>query len=189
MSPTKQASKWLADFSHALSDGDPATITALFGAECFWRDLLAFTWNVITLEGTGQIAAMLRECLPSVGPVVLSLDGEAAREGDVTAALFKIETAVARGRGFLRLKDGKCWTLLTAIDELNGHEERRGANRIQGVEHRARKDRTTWLEERSREQRELGSSKQPYCLIIGGGQGGIMLGGALAQTGRPCNHC
>ena len=185
MSQTKQASKWLADFQRVLNGGDPHDAVPLFGDECYWRDLLAFTWNVITLEGSGQIAAMLRECLPGIKPVTLSLDGEATLDADVTEAWFTIETAVARGRGFLRMKEGKCWTLLTTIDELKGHEEKKGANRIQGVEHRARKDRITWLEERARQENELGSSKQPYCLIIGGGQGGIMLAARLRRLGVP----
>ena len=35
------------------------------------------------------------------------------------------------------------------------------------------------------EQAALGVSAQPYCLIIGGGQGGIMLGARLKQLGVP----
>jgi hypothetical protein len=31
---------------------------------------------------------------------------------------FTFETAVARGKGHLRLKDNRCWTLLTTMAEL-----------------------------------------------------------------------
>ncbi len=185
MSPTSQVSKWLTDFQHALNGGDHGNVAQLFGDECYWRDLLAFTWNIITLEGREQICAMLIECLHGINPVNISLDGVATSDGDVTEAWFTLETAVARGRGIVRLKDDKCWTLLTTIDELKGSEEKIGTNRIQGVEHRARKDRTTWLEDRIHEQQELGTSSQPYCLIIGGGQGGIMLAARLRRLGVP----
>ncbi len=182
---TEQASGWLAEFARALNRGDRAAAASLFGTECYWRDLLAFTWNIITLEGRGQISAMLRECLAGTIPVALSPEGEAVHDGDVTEAWFTLETAVARGRGYLRLRDGKCWTLLTKIDELKGYEERKGPNRVPGTGHNARKNRTTWLEERTREARELGFSRQPYCLIIGGGQGGIMLAARLRRLDVP----
>ena len=45
----------------------------------------------------------------------------------VTEAWFEFETETGRGHGLLRLKDGKAWTLLTALRELKGHEEPRGA--------------------------------------------------------------
>ncbi len=38
---------------------------------------------------------------------------------------------------------------------------------------------------RKEEERELGHSRQPYVLIIGGGQGGIALGARLRQLGVP----
>ena len=31
--------------------GDPAAVAALFEAEGYWRDLVAFTWNIRTMEG------------------------------------------------------------------------------------------------------------------------------------------
>ncbi len=38
--------------------GAPASadVGALFGEECYWRDFVAFTWNIITLEGRDAIA-------------------------------------------------------------------------------------------------------------------------------------
>src|SRR5947209_18299081 len=37
--------------------------------------------------------------------------------------------SVGRGRGYLRLRDGKAWTLLTTLEELRGHEESVGPDR------------------------------------------------------------
>jgi len=47
------------------------------------------------------------------------------------------------------------------------------------------KGRLSWLEKRQQEERELGYSTQPYCVIIGGGQGGIALGARLKRLGVP----
>ena len=45
--------QWLSDFESALSSGDSAGAAALFHEESFWRDLVAFTWNIKTVEGPG----------------------------------------------------------------------------------------------------------------------------------------
>ena len=54
-----------------------------------------------------------------------------------------------------------------------------------GAEHGASKDRRTWKEKRQAEAESLGSTTQPYVLVIGGGQGGIALGSRLRQLGVP----
>ena len=184
-SPKTQVSRWLAEFSTALNGGEITRVGTLFNEECFWRDLLAFTWNVVTMEGKEQISAMLAAQLAGTLPVTLAAIEDPTVDGETIDAWFTLETKVARGRGHLRLVNGRCWTLLTTIDELKGHEEKKGSKRVQGVEHRARKDRVTWLEELSGEQEELGTSRQPYCVIVGGGQGGIMLGARLRKLDVP----
>ena len=68
---------------------------------------------------------------------------------------------------------------------LKGHEERKGPTRESGVEHGAIRDRKSWLDRRTERERTLGVSVQPYCLIIGGGQGGIALGARLKRLGVP----
>jgi putative flavoprotein involved in K+ transport len=57
--PRPSANEWLEAFSSALASGEIERASSLFGDECFWRDLVAFTWNVKTLEGRDEIAAML----------------------------------------------------------------------------------------------------------------------------------
>src|SRR3546814_4028050 len=55
-------------------------------------------------------------------------------EWSSTCALpISFETAVARGRGHVRLRNGKCWTLLTTMAELKGHEEPKGERRDMGA--------------------------------------------------------
>ena len=56
-SPTQQVSEWLSRFGAALDRKDWAAAADLFGNECYWRDLISFTWNIKTLEGKGEIQA------------------------------------------------------------------------------------------------------------------------------------
>lgn len=183
--PTAGASGWLAAFGTALAANDVPAILALFDDECFWRDMVAFTWNIKTMEGKEAIAAFLRDTLSDVAPKNFQLDGEARDVAGVTEARFTFKTRVARGRGSLRLRDGRCWTLLTVMSELKGYEEKRGAQRELGVAHGVHKNRKTWLERKAEEEAELGYTRQPYCVIIGGGQGGIALGARLKRLGVP----
>ena len=183
--PTSQAAAWLSQFGAALDRNDVSAAAGLFADECYWRDLISFTWNIKTLEGHGEIRAMLAATLADVRPGHWQIDGEAGEENGVTSAWFTFETAMARGKGHLRLQDGRCWTLLTTLTELNGFEEKRGPTRIAGAQHGVFKHRQTWLERRAQEEAELGFSRQPYCVIIGGGQGGIALAARLKRLDVP----
>ena len=178
---------WLARFDAALTAADIPAALALFDDECYWRDLVAFTWNLKTLEGRDQIGDMLKSCLADTKPSNWKTEEEAdATDADgITSGWFTFETDVARGRGYLRLRNGRCWTLLTTMTELKGHEEKKGRDRIKGAEHGVHAGRKSWLELRQQEEAELGFSKQPYVLVIGGGQGGIGLGARLRRLGVP----
>ena len=47
--------QWLARFDEALTRGDAAAASELFAPESFWRDLVAFTWNIRTVEGRAGV--------------------------------------------------------------------------------------------------------------------------------------
>ncbi len=193
----EQASRWLADLesllSRAATDDNVRARTAriatgireLFGDECYWRDLIAFTWNIKTLEGAAEIGAMLDATLVRVMPGQWRIEGEPADQNGVIDAWFEFETAAGRGRGHLRLKEGRCWTLLTTLQELKGFEERHGATRPRGVEHGVHPGRLNWLGQRNAHVAALGVTEQPYCLIVGGGQGGIALAARLKRLDVP----
>ena len=184
-SASQKAALWLSGFQDALARGDASEAAGQFAETCFWRDLVAFTWNIVTLEGRADIAAMLRDALPHTQPNHWAVEGEATGADGVVESWISFETATGRGKGHLRLKDGKCWTLLTALTELKGHEERRGPTREKGAEHGAAQGRQSWAERRAKEQAELGITTQPYALVIGGGQGGIGLGARLRRLDVP----
>jgi len=185
VSPMGRVTTWLAKFSAALEQGDVAALTALFAEDCYWRDLVAFTWNIKTMEGRAAIGDMAAAVLDNVHPKSWQIDGEPTEADGVTEAWISFETDAVRGKGHIRLKDEGCWTLLTTAQELIGHEEPKGRSRIMGAEHGADKNRETWKEAREREMAELGYKDQPYVVIVGGGQGAIGLGARLRRLGVP----
>ncbi|MFV8163049.1 flavin-containing monooxygenase [Mycobacterium sp. 134] len=189
LSPQERVDAWLADFESALADRDIERVVGKFATDSFWRDLVAFTWNLKTLEGRDSMADMLTTRLADTDPSGFRTAETPTEEFDgehvVTSAFIEFETAVGRGKGHLRLRDELGWTLLTTLQELKGHEERKGANRPLGAVHGSDPDRRSWAEKRLDEDLTLGYTEQPYILVIGGGQGGIALGARLRQLGVP----
>lgn len=185
--PTARVQAFLDRFGEALEAGRIDEAVNMFAEECYWRDLVTFTWNLKTAEGRGEVRDMLEAQLALTKPTAWQVaEGEEASEADgVTQAWITFETAVARGYGLIRLKDGLIWTLLTTMVELKGHEEKSGFSRPLGAKHGVNPGGKTWKEEREEEAATLGYTKQPYVVIIGGGQGGIALGARLRQLGVP----
>jgi putative flavoprotein involved in K+ transport len=185
--PTARLQALLDAFGEALAAGDSAAAAAMFAEDSYWRDLVSFTWNIKTMEGRDQIRQMLDGCLKTVRPSGWRVaDGEEASETDgLIEGWIAFETAVARGYGHIRVRNGQIWTLLTTMVELKGHEEKAGFTRPLGAKHGENVGARTWKEEREHEARTLGYEKQPYVVIIGGGQGGIALGARLRQLGVP----
>src|SRR5262245_21615648 len=157
----------------------------MFGSDAYWRDLVSFTWNITTAEDPAAIREVLAATVPSAAPSNWTLQGQAMEANGITEGWFTFETATGRGKGHVRLMGDKAWTLLTTLQELKGFEEKRGENRVKGVEHGAHAGRKTWLEEQSEEAEQLGYLKQPFVVIVGGGQGGIVLGARLKKVEVP----
>ena len=183
--PTADITQWLDNFAGAVARGDYGAASALFGDDSYWRDLVSFTWNIKTAEGPRDIRAMLEATMPAARASNWTIQGEGSEAGGVTESWFTFETGTGRGRGHLRLIGGKAWTLLTTLQELKGFEEKKRETRPKGVEHGVHPDRKSWLEMRQEEERTLGYSKQPYVVVIGGGQAGIILGARLRKLGVP----
>src|SRR4051812_3508128 len=185
LTPRTRVDAWLADFEAALAVRDVERVLAKFAVQSYWRDLVSFTWNIKTVEGRDGVADMLEARLAETSPSGFRTREEPTVDGDVTSAFIEFETAVGRGVGHLRLRGEECWTLLTAMQELKGHEERRGATRVLGAVHGSDPDTRSWAEKRRDEEASLGATTQPYVLVVGGGQGGIALGARLRQLGVP----
>jgi putative flavoprotein involved in K+ transport len=174
---------WLSAFVTALAARDTAAAAALFHPDGAWRDLAAFTWNIHTAEGPGPITAMLEATLSTTAPTAWAETGAPEQDGPLTHHDFAFSTATASCRARLTLRGEKAQSLMTAIDDITGHEESRGLTRPRGTTHRASRSRMTWTESRARRQETLPDSL--HTLIIGGGQGGIALAARLKSLSVP----
>ncbi len=184
------ARRWLDDFGTALAEGNLEAVDDLFLADGWWRDLLTFTWDLRTIHGTDAIKSTLADTLDRTQPSNFHLtDGkppelvEADENTRWVQGFFDFETAVARGRGFFRLMPAddtwKGWTVLTAMEELKGHEEPSGPTRVKGVVHGENDRRTSWLDRR-RAKRDF-TEDEPQVLVVGAGQAGLSIAARLGQ--------
>ncbi|GAB96081.1 putative flavoprotein involved in K+ transport [Kineosphaera limosa] len=179
------AREWLDRFAAAVTSGDAQQVADLFDAqECYWRDLIAMTWNLHTAEGRDAIAAMLGAVDPGSWPRDIAVTAAEVADG-VTTVQFTFENDTFTGKGIARLREGGCWTFLTSAQELLEHREPRGRRRILGAEHGINVNADNWLDRRTKRLESFGLDEQPYVLIVGGGQGGISLASRLRRLGVP----
>src|SRR6476619_4975663 len=117
--PQSRAEAWLSGFEDALRARDVDRAAGMFAATSFWRDLVAFSWNITTVENPAGVAELLGDTLERTDPSGFATSEPADEAGGVTTAWFTFETAVGRARGLLRLveEDGaaKAWTFLTTM--------------------------------------------------------------------------
>ncbi|HAO2892152.1 TPA: nuclear transport factor 2 family protein, partial [Escherichia coli] len=73
-SPHQKIETVLGKLEKAFANGDIEAAVNLFQEDCYWRDLVTFTWNLKTLEGHDQIRAMLTEQLARIKPHDLRQD-------------------------------------------------------------------------------------------------------------------
>src|SRR5688572_26894548 len=178
---------WLGKFERALRQSDGAALRDLFHADCHWRDLLAFTWDIRTVSGVDAVVSSLQQAA-RVDAHGFSLDGErtpprqATRAGEkCIEAIFGFQAAEGAGAGVLRLLPDtqKAWTLLTALTELDGYEEQVGQLRPKGQAYSRDFAGPNWLDRRqaSSEYRD----RDPAVLVVGGGHAGLSMAARLAQ--------
>ena len=66
--PTAQLAAWVESLNERLAQRDLDATLELFASECHWRDLLLFSWNLLTLEGKPAIREMLETRLDQTRP-------------------------------------------------------------------------------------------------------------------------
>lgn len=183
ISAESAANAWLATFADAMKSGSAGGVADLFLDECYWRDLVAFSWTIITLEGKDAVRRFAMAAIRQGPEMKWRLDGAEETDG-VVSAWFDFETAEISGRGNVRLRGGRCWTFFTSLSELKGHEERTGRRRAMGTDHRPVRGNKHWPDIRE-EEAAFGAGKEPFCVVIGGGQAGIMLAARLRRLNVP----
>lgn len=189
----RSAEDWLAAFEAALAARDAARIAALFHQDSHWRDILAFTWYITPIAGPDAIAARLAAEQANTGAHAFHLPRgrkpprNVKRLGiDSVEAIFEFKTATGRGDGILRLSpaaDGamKAWLLSTALEALDGHEEKIGANRPTGAAYSRNFGGDNWAD--VRRKATAYDDREPTVLVIGGAQAGLSIAARLNQQG------
>ncbi|OPY99847.1 monooxygenase [Bradyrhizobium sacchari] len=187
------AQAWLDDFERTLGKPDHDGLARLFVAECFWRDVLALSWNLQTTGGRDTVVQALTALAPKVTPTNFKIAPNRAPPRWVTRAgtntieaIFVFETAIGRGSGIVRLIPDtadddrlKAWTLLTALEELKGFEEQLGTSRPRGQAYSRDFRGPNWLDQRNA-SRDY-SDRDPAVLVVGGGQAGLATAARLKQ--------
>jgi thioredoxin reductase len=187
------ADTWLARFEDALRKPGDGALNFLFLPDSFWRDVLALSWNIQTIEGADAIIAELKRHAGRAAPRRLMIDPDrraprkVMRAGTTAIeAMFKFETAIGRGSGIVRLipdaTDGntlKAWTLLTELGELKGFEEQLGINRPRGNAYSRDFRGPNWLDLRKASTDY--ADHDPTVLVVGGGQSGLCIAARLKQ--------
>lgn len=63
---TERTTRWLADLAEMLARRETNATLALFAGDCFWREMVAFTWNIKTMEGKEEVRKLLEATLRHV---------------------------------------------------------------------------------------------------------------------------
>ena len=186
---------WLGGFADVVAEQDANRFALLFADDGYWRDILAFSWAHRTFAGEDAIAAgfaatakralanNLRLAARRSAPRLVKRSGRVVIEG-----YFDFDTSVGHGAGFVRLLHDdtdpfgpKIWLLLTTLHEIRGFEEKAGASRPSGAHYSQIVTPHSWLQEREKER--TFADRDPQVLIIGAGQGGLILAARLRQMG------
>ncbi|MGB3045478.1 MAG: NAD(P)/FAD-dependent oxidoreductase [Xanthobacteraceae bacterium] len=185
--------EWLDQFESTLSNANGNELAKLFHPDSYWRDVLALSWTFNTFNGRDAILAALaplasrhasrdfRLAPGRTAPRTVMRAGTQCLE-----AIFAFETSEGRGSGVLRLiadhEDNntlKAWTLLTALDELKGFEERDGRALSTGTATARNFHGPNWLDKRRAALAY--QDRDPDVLVIGGGQAGLAIAARLAH--------
>jgi putative flavoprotein involved in K+ transport len=184
--------RWLAHLESAVTAGDERALGLLFLPESYWRDVLAVTWRIQTVSGADRIASELAGFARARQPKRFRVDPTRTPPRVVTRAgiscveaIFQFETADGPASGVVRFEpdrdEPRAWTFLTALEDLEGHEERVGEHRPHGSAYSREFGGPNWLDRR-REQQQF-ESHEPTVLVVGGGQAGLSIAARLTQRG------
>lgn len=184
--------EWLDSMRGALESPDPSRFTALFAADGYWMDYLAFTWRYRTFFGHDEIAAAAEKTLRPAEVRTVAVSSERARPrlarrsgADVLEGYFDYETQSGHGTAYVRLRmddpsgEPMIWVMLTTLQAVRGFREQAGIGRPRGREHEA--GEMNWADRRAQEQQF--TDRDPEVIIIGAGHSALALGARLRQMG------
>lgn len=189
--PVDVFSRWLKTYAAAMEGCDLTVVARTLADDCWWRDLLALTWDLGTYRGPKSVERLLAKQVVSqpysflldtaYGPRLEHADGQPTVEG-----FFTFETAEAWCRGVARLHqvghDWRAWTVMTGMEDLKGHERATGPRRPLGPRRVvAATTQRSWAELRV-EQRSY-QDHEPDVVVVGASQGGLTVAANLGLMG------
>jgi cation diffusion facilitator CzcD-associated flavoprotein CzcO len=184
---------WLKNLEQAISEKNYNSLKLLFDTDSYWRDLLAFTWNVTTVSGADKISESLAAYSPYIKASKFKIDKKRTppriitRAGKkVIEAIIRFETAYGQASGIVRfifedrnIKAIQAWTLLTALEKINGFEETIDKARPSGKSYSREFNGPNWFEQR--QTKIAFKNRDPAVLVVGGGQAGLSIAARLTQ--------
>ncbi len=217
------AEEWIHSFSRALSSGRVDDVLDLFVEDpeedyvgplpegktqkqfpAFWRDMVAYTWNIVTLEGKNSIRDMLKETLknnrgatswklaeprpsgreffPPPPKVTVDCDDD-----DASICEFWCDITTVEGTGYAHIrldtKTKRATTLLTTLLDLHDQPVRTHDKRPRGSIPGPVPGRPYF----HKQQRDQNNSEEEnyHVAIVGAGQAGLSLAARLEAMGVP----
>ncbi|KFX91454.1 hypothetical protein O988_07743 [Pseudogymnoascus sp. VKM F-3808] len=164
---------WLSNLQHKISQNQLNDISDLFISDCWWRDIIALSWDITTKRGTNETAQFLHlhAALSGFGQLnVIDHGALQPRLSNMGGLIwiesgFSFETKVGNGRGIVRLAnvgpaEWRAWIVHTNLDELRG-----------------------FAEQSPLEKGDCDKEADCQVLIIGAGQSGLALAARLKGLG------
>ncbi|KAF9236329.1 hypothetical protein BU15DRAFT_50190 [Melanogaster broomeanus] len=191
VSATDAAIAWFEAFSSAVASSDIAVILDLFLDDGFWKDILALTWDLRTIEGRDAIKNLLDHRLAPTGLTDLRLSHGPLRAPELQQMFpdlvllrlcFEFGTKVGKGTAVCYLapvpgSKWKAYSLFTCLESLDDFPEQIGPLRKRNFE------QGTW-EERRRQEVEL-LNGDPTVIVIGAGHTGLEVAARLKYLAIP----
>ncbi|PPQ75988.1 hypothetical protein CVT24_006553 [Panaeolus cyanescens] len=209
---TYVAREWFGEFSKALSNGDSEGVLGLMMDDCWWRDMLALTWDLRTFHGRPLIQKLLEDRLSTgavkVTNVRLDEDVDLGKGAEAVGGVklerpaediiwitlfFRFDTGVGEGFGIVRLMPTvpsmstedfvwKAHTIYTNLESLHNYPERIGPLRSFAPNH-GKWESERLAEVEFRDPVNPAIETNPDVLIIGAGHSGLEVAARLKAVG------
>ena len=181
--PWTIAQQWISKLEVVVGDSNVSQLDSLIHQDCWWRDMLVFTWDYRSIHGLDKLKDYLGGHISGTqyGRLRLRDTGKFAPRIQEPAhglrwieSMFDFETKTGRGTGMLRLAQGsdglwKGCMIYTALTEIKEYEEHAGMRRPHGGNNSLLGGaiQGNWQERRLRQSEFL--DRGPTVLIIGSG--------------------
>jgi len=183
-------SAWLDGFGAVVRNGQRQQVSQLFDQDGSWRDMLAISGDLRTLDGVGEIEAFLdrhggsKDFRVTAEPQV----EYATRFGRYCLeAFFDFDTGIGYGRGIARFICDEmggparrtAWTVLTTLHSLKVQSPSKARAQEPTTAARGPDQRRNWLEVRHDEQEY--ADRDPTVVVVGAGQCGLSMAARLKE--------